>query len=142
MPRFDAVGVGGDRADVPVNVGRTLGPDWMETVFLRSPNLYGVSLLDVGPERVLTYLVLKRVERLGFEEAASPIPDTGWTAVATTGVVGTEMLIELIESLVLTCSIFRSCAFHGWAGDGEGENKTSRQNSNAGDVRCCRYRRA
>jgi hypothetical protein len=71
MPRFDAVGVGGDRADVPVNVGRTLGPDWMETNFLRSPNLYGVSLLDVGPERVLTYLVLKRVERLGFEEAAS-----------------------------------------------------------------------
>jgi hypothetical protein len=113
MLRFDAVGVARDRADDPVNAGRTLGPDWMETLFLRSLNLYGVSLLDVGPGQVSTHLVLKRVERLGFEEAASPVPDTGWTAVATTGVVGTEMLIESIESLVSTCSIFRSCAFHG-----------------------------
>lgn len=113
MLRFDAVGVGWGRAGVPVDVGGTLVCAWMETVFLRSLNLHGISSPDVGPGRVLTYLVLKRVERFGFEEAASPIPDTGWTAVAATGVVETDVLIELIESLVLTCSIFRSSAFHG-----------------------------
>lgn len=90
-----------------------------------------------SPERVSTCLGLMRLESLGFGIVKSPSPDTIGTVP---GIVGTGVLIELTESLVFTCSIFRSCSLHGWAGDGEGENKSSRRISKAGDVRYLRYR--